>query len=147
MRAHLAIAPLALLLLLASGATAEDGAPPPPRAASATAAPTGNCGLAWAPRATTDGSNCLSCHALADTPAGRIMRRHAAGDHGGGIDYQVARRRGALHLRATEELSSEIVLVGGRVTCTSCHDGASGERKHLATRGGMASLCVSCHAL
>jgi predicted CXXCH cytochrome family protein len=105
------------------------------------------CRLRWAIRERSDGSSCRDCHSLPDTPAGRIMRRHAGGEHNSGVLYEEAVGRGALHLRPVRELPAEIVLVGGRVTCTTCHDPASRARQKTAMPGGVLDLCTACHQL
>jgi predicted CXXCH cytochrome family protein len=105
------------------------------------------CRLRWAIRERSDGASCRECHSLPDTPAGRIMRRHAGGEHNSGVRYEEATARGALRLRAVRDLPAEIVLVGGRITCTTCHDPASRARKKTAMPGGVLDLCTACHLL
>jgi predicted CXXCH cytochrome family protein len=73
------------------------------------------------------------------------MMRHTGGDHGQGVLYAAAQERGALRLRRPEALPAAVVLTNGRVTCTTCHDGASDAPHHLARAGTFANVCVSCH--
>jgi predicted CXXCH cytochrome family protein len=40
-------------------------------------------------------------------------------------------------------IPAAIVLADGRITCTSCHDGASPYRRKIAVPPG--ELCTSCH--
>jgi predicted CXXCH cytochrome family protein len=143
MRTTALLVPLAVSLLLGAQAGAE-GPPPAPAAA---AAPISGCALPYTGRARASASNCLVCHTLGGDAAGLIMKRHASGDHNSGVAYASAQRRGALRLRPVDQLPPQIVLVEGQITCTTCHDGASTEHRRLATPGGMAGLCVSCHAL
>jgi predicted CXXCH cytochrome family protein len=145
MRNFALLASIAASLLLGSFASAEAEATPP--APAPAAQPATGCALPYTGRARASASNCLACHALGGDAAGLIMKRHASGDHNSGLTYASAQRRGVLRLRPVDQLPPQIVLVEGQITCTTCHDGASSEHRRLATPGGMAALCVSCHAL
>jgi hypothetical protein len=63
-------------------------------------------------------------------------------DHPVEVDYESARLRDR-RLRPSAFLPRALVLVNGRIGCTTCHDGAA------ATRGRVpsvpAGLCSSCH--
>lgn len=99
----------------------------------------GDCRLRWAMRSSSDGSSCLACH-----PAARQW--HGGGRHTVGAPYAEARRRGSLRLRIEEDLPAALVLRGGRITCTTCHDPWSRARRKLAGARA-ADLCTGCHAM
>jgi predicted CXXCH cytochrome family protein len=44
-------------------------------------------------------------------------------------------------------LPAALVLPEGKVSCVTCHDGASGERHHTAMTMSKSTLCSACHAL
>ena len=122
---------LPLLLPARSAATDLRGGAPP--------APDGDCRLRWAMRPSSDGSSCLACHPAA-------QQWHGGGRHTAGTQYAEARRRGTLRLRIEEDLPAALVLRGGRITCTTCHDPWSRTRRKLAgTRA--ADLCTGCHEM
>jgi hypothetical protein len=64
--------------------------------------------------------------------------------HPVGIDYAEAASRHPNEYAPASQLPPEIVLVGGKVECTSCHDGASSLRFKVA---GNKEMCESCHRL
>jgi len=110
-------------------------------AAASQAMTTLPCMLRWALRDGSDQASCIGCH---DSSPGRL-KRHAGANHEIGVAYQEASAHSALHLRPAAELPAGIVLMGGRLACTTCHDGASKTRGKVAAFGKRPSLCVACH--
>ncbi len=131
----------------------EGGAQPQPQAApvdSLTAegrASRGPCELAGADRARTSSTRCIACH---DGSTGAPIEFRMAPDATGGmshpveVDYDAASLRDPTHYHPSAALPREVPLVNGKVTCTSCHDGASPDPKRVAM---VPRLCESCHAL
>ncbi len=100
------------------------------------------CALAGAARERTASVSCLSCHD--GTVGASIGVGH--GYHPVGTDYFRARYgRPAAVLRP--DLPPALVLVDGKVECTTCHDGASRERSLTALPMSRSALCFGCHAL
>jgi predicted CXXCH cytochrome family protein len=95
------------------------------------------CALVTAVRSLTRADVCVGCHDAVLLPV------HA--QHAYWVDYEAA--RAVRPLRAAVELPHEIVLVGepGMLSCTSCHDGASGYPNHTALPLERSALCVGCH--
>jgi predicted CXXCH cytochrome family protein len=85
-----------------------------------------------AERASTPAATCLECH-----------EGHAGG-HRIDIDYAAAAAENP-RLAPLERLPPEVPLVDGRVSCTSCHDGASTIGALLALPPKQ--LCLSCHPI
>lgn len=98
---------------------------------------------------------CLSCHdgSLGSAESvGSGMWEHGAplsrfdprGGHPVGVDYMLAkaRRGGLLPVGA---LNPAIKLIEGKVSCSSCHDPYSRERKKLVMSMSGSKLCLSCH--
>jgi hypothetical protein len=104
------------------------------------------CELGRADRARTPSAQCLACHdGAAATGVGFAPRAsNLPGlDHPVEVDYEAARLRSP-RLRPRAALPREIVLVNGRITCTTCHDGAAQTRAHTVPQE---QLCTSCHEL
>ena len=99
------------------------------------------CSLANAQRDQTASVSCLSCH---DGSIGsNIGVGH--GYHPVGTDYADAMyRRPAAVLRISPP--PELVLVNGKVECTTCHDGGSREPSFTALPMNRSALCFACHA-
>lgn len=89
-------------------------------------------------RSAVESSQCLACHAGSGGPAVSLHDSHPVER-----DYAEAwmARRGDLRAIPAPELA----LARGRVTCASCHDGASPHPHQTALP--MASLCQGCHGL
>ena len=101
----------------------------------------GTCaGLATNPdRRTTPSSACTACHDGTRAPIG-------TNDHPVDIAYEPS-SDGRLRPEP-ERFNPHVVVPDGRITCLTCHDPASKERRHLAapTGGPVAGrLCVACH--
>lgn len=88
-------------------------------------------------RSTSTRASCLGCH---DGSAARAIPPDAS--HPVDVSYAAAWLRGSPRLHAI--IPRELALSGGRVTCTTCHDGASRHRRHTAL--AEARLCTACHA-
>ena len=104
------------------------------------------CELATADRAHTRSRSCLSCHD-GSIASGRMARAHeGGGSHPVDVDYLAsqARRPG---LRPSGTLPPAVVLVGGRVACTTCHDPRSTERGKPAVTMSRSALCFGCHEI
>jgi predicted CXXCH cytochrome family protein len=108
----------------------------------------GTCALAGADRARTPAASCMACHDGSAAQGISFQMRSATGavvlDHPVDVDYASAALRDR-RLVSPAMLPRELVLVGGRVACTTCHDGASRERAH--TVRVRADLCTSCHRM
>jgi predicted CXXCH cytochrome family protein len=106
-----------------------------------------DCELRTADRAATPAAACLACH---DGSVGtgvsfqmRAMNRPGF-DHPVDVDYARAALRDR-RLLPPALLPPDVVLVNGRVACTTCHDGGGTERGH--TVRGREDLCRSCHQM
>ncbi|MFL5272871.1 MAG: cytochrome c3 family protein [Anaeromyxobacteraceae bacterium] len=86
---------------------------------------------------------CVSCH------DGLVTGAHAfvgIGEHPVDVSYDSAAARN-LRLLTRFQVSRRIYLPEGKITCVSCHDGASAEPNHTAVSMNRSALCTSCHAL
>ena len=116
--------------------------------ASAAANEAHTCGLLCGERAaqTTDG--CLACHAQSVDERRQVsaIPPSHAGSHPVEVSYAAAAQgRNPTGLRAPESLRREIALdPAGNVTCTTCHDGRSVQKDHLAVANPKL-LCLACH--
>ena len=107
------------------------------------------CLLARVSRQAASTRLCLSCH------DGSLGSSHLAGPAAGSasgpgahpvdVSYEDAFRRGR-RLRPSFEVSRRLMLPDGKLTCVTCHDGASTERAHVAVTMGGSALCLGCHA-
>ncbi len=97
------------------------------------------CTISRADRITTTSAECLSCHdGTVTTSIGE--------SHPYDVDYDGARARSS-NLRPRGALPANLVLPGGKVTCTTCHDGASTEPAKTSLPLVGSQLCFACHAL
>jgi predicted CXXCH cytochrome family protein len=83
-------------------------------------------------RATTPVAVCLECH----------------GDMAHGHPTEIRYSDAVLEnreLARPETLPPQLPLVDGKVACTTCHDGASTEKKYLALP--QRQLCLACHPM
>jgi hypothetical protein len=113
---------LAAALGAAAAARGGDGAP---------------CELARADRARTSSASCLACH---DGAAGREL----GPSHPVEVDYGSAAAREPDRYVPAALLRADVPLVDGKVSCTSCHDGASPHAKRAVDPG---RLCLACHQM
>jgi hypothetical protein len=75
---------------------------------------------------------CIGCHDAAASASHPL------------VDYASVALRDPERFVPPARLAREVPLVGGKIACTSCHDGASRDPKHVAIA---ARLCESCHQL
>lgn len=105
------------------------------------------CELRNADRARTSTRSCIACHDGSVGPgAGFEMRagNQPGLDHPVDVPYAEAAARDP-RLAPASALPPDVILVNGRVACTTCHDGASTERGHAVR--GQPELCTSCHRM
>jgi predicted CXXCH cytochrome family protein len=99
-----------------------------------------DCALPRAVRSLTPSSSCVSCHEDRTLGIPTIGARHPYS-----VEYERARAAGQT-LRPISETPPEIVFFQGReVTCTTCHDGGSPYRGHVAMTLAGSALCLGCH--
>lgn len=115
----------AFLVCALLGAAALRSSPAPPF-----------CTLAEVKRSTTPSHACLPCH------DGTVATSRHSGHIGAAYFEKAA--SGAYSLRASGPVAP-VLLVEGRVECTSCHDGRSAERHALALPMARSALCTACH--
>lgn len=100
-----------------------------------------------ADRSRTPSQACLSCH---DGSAGTRAGFFGSGAPGFGanhpveVDYRAAAARAADRYVPAARLPPLVPLVNGKVTCTTCHDGASPFAKHVIDPE---RLCFACHRM
>jgi hypothetical protein len=105
------------------------------------------CELNGAIRRTTGSRSCVSCHDGTAAPAisqGTGSAYAGVTSHPVGISYAEAASRHPGTYVPPSQLPKEIVLVGGKVECTTCHDGTSTLPHRVA---GESELCLACHRL
>lgn len=112
------------------------------------AAPNPVCELGWAERSRTPSRACIACHDGTASPAPvELFSMGLPGSsmsHPVDVDYSAAYGRDPEHYLPPGALPPDVPLVDGKVTCTSCHDGASPDPKRVTNPIG---LCQSCHQL
>ncbi len=106
-------------------------------AASALAVAQSVCELHGSDRAHASIGKCAVCHDGSAGPGVFFGQGHPVD-----VPYASSWSR---PLVPSAMLPREIVLVSGRVECTSCHDGASKAAHHLALPGR--DLCLACHRM
>lgn len=107
---------------------------------------TSPCALGRVGRLEATTRTCLSCHdGLTASGVEYATGRGGHGSHPVDVDYGQAAMRPRARFRPQASLPASVVLPGGRVTCTSCHDGASSEKSHTAMPMDRSRLCLSCH--
>jgi predicted CXXCH cytochrome family protein len=99
-------------------------------------------------------ANCLSCHDgvtafdVQATYKNNPIRKMPmiSGKHPIGMDYG---RYAMLNpnLKQPHELSPELVLVNGNVSCITCHDPVGTEKFRLVKNSSGADLCMECHVI
>lgn len=99
-------------------------------------------------------TGCVSCHSgivsrkdtlnFKNNPETRMQM--LSGKHPIGMNYaRYTRYRDTL--RKVNELDPSLVLVGGKVSCVTCHDPLNPERYHLVRNDTGRDLCLECHAM
>ena len=98
------------------------------------------CELPVVNRDTTPTVKCYGCHDGTIAPS----TLHASGDHPVDVAYEPVREVGT---RYAMMLPSRLVLVGGRVTCTTCHEyrGDASYPHWTAMSMVGSALCLACH--
>jgi hypothetical protein len=93
-------------------------------------------------------SYCLECHELDGSPPGGTdkvsgpangFHQHGGGNHPVDVQYPEARR----NYRPADILDDRLELVGGRMTCLTCHVSTPNRSTVLPTAQGR--LCTACH--
>lgn len=91
---------------------------------------------------------CIGCHE-GGTGAGVPVitkKSHPIGEgHRIGMNYTKVQRKKAGLLRSPRALSSEIMMFGGRVGCTSCHNPFKLGKHQLNISNEESKLCLECH--
>jgi hypothetical protein len=104
------------------------------------------CELARVDRARTSSLRCVACHdGSSGVPVTIGPAGAGHGDHPVEVDYGWTASRSPKRYVPLARLPAEIRLVDGKVTCTTCHDGASPHRGRVALGGR--GLCQACHDL
>lgn len=99
-------------------------------------------------------AGCITCHDgivsrkdllnFRNDPETRMQM--ISGKHPIGMNYErYASRRDTL--KKTDDLNSKLVLVGGKVSCVTCHDPLNPEKNHLALNDNGRDLCMECHLM
>lgn len=112
------------------------------------------CALGRVNRAQADSRTCLGCHDGTSAAGVAYQRPQDVGrsnlsamhtSHPVDVDYQlaVARRPGMLH--PAGGLPEGLALPQGKVSCVTCHDGASRERHRVSVSMSRSRLCAACH--
>lgn len=93
---------------------------------------------------------CMECHGekgedRAPTVIRNMVIRHGTSsvNHPVGANYAKAVKFGGY--RAPSKISKKILLVGGLVSCVSCHEGYSKNHGKLVLPIGGSQLCFECH--
>jgi predicted CXXCH cytochrome family protein len=111
---------------------------------------TAGCLLPTVDRATATTRLCLSCHdgslGTSHLPGPAVGSAAGPGMHPVDVGYEAALQRGR-RLRPRFEVSRRLAMPDGRLTCVTCHDGASQEPAHLAVPMSRSTLCFACHPI
>ncbi len=105
------------------------------------------CELRFADRARTPTRACVACHdgSVGSEIGFEVRATHQANaNHPVDVSYAEAAARDP-RLAPESALPPDVILVEGRVACTTCHDGASTDRGHAVR--GRPDLCTSCHRM
>lgn len=113
---------------------------------------TSACALGRQNRQLATTQSCLSCH---DGSVAMAVNYAVGAAVGGGmhashpvdVDYAAAAARLPGRLQPAGSLPANLVLPGGKVTCVTCHDGASSEKAHASMPLARSRLCMGCHDL
>jgi hypothetical protein len=102
------------------------------------------CALQNATRGQTPSGACATCHpsGLGGEP-GKFTMPGGGTSHAVDVEYERVRVLRPDDFRRAAELPPSITLVGGKITCTTCHDGASHHESQTALHG--TELCRACH--
>jgi predicted CXXCH cytochrome family protein len=107
------------------------------------------CGLRTRSRWVATSESCVACH---DGAIGEVVHASfpALGarigeSHPVEIQYDDVAAKSPGRYRARAEVPRALWLPGGRVTCTTCHDGTSAEPSRVAMPLASSRLCFGCH--
>lgn len=104
------------------------------------------CTLARIDRARTPSSYCLGCHDGTIAPSvTRFSEIRHDRSHPVGTDYAAIQATGFGALRPPAELDPALVLVDGKLECTTCHDGDAPSPSHTALPMNRSAMCLGCH--
>ena len=100
-------------------------------------------------------AGCLSCHdgktasnvspRFKNTPEKKSVMLMISGKHSIGMDYEQYSVTQSSNLKSLDEMSRDLTLVDGRVSCITCHDPLIAGRYHLRITSTGGDLCSSCH--
>jgi predicted CXXCH cytochrome family protein len=136
--------------LAAAALAAAGGANGGARAAGAVGAlavgASGTCELSRMDRARTPSTACMQCHDGSAGPAVPYEMKAGGGgmSHPVGVDYAAAAARAPGRYQPESALPRDVPLVGGRIECTTCHDGSLTTPKQVVEQS---RLCYACHRL
>ena len=101
-------------------------------------------------------AGCLSCHDgktasnvrpnLKNDPDKRSVMIMMSGKHPIGMDYEKYSQSNH-GLKSLDEMSQNLTLAEGRVSCITCHDPLNSQQYHLRVPGSGIDLCSGCHTM
>lgn len=112
------------------------------------------CALGRVNRAQMDSRTCLGCHDGTSAPGVAYQRPHEVGRslasamhtaHPVDVDYELAASQKPGSLHPVGILPESLVLPQGKVSCVTCHDGASREKHRVSVSMSRSRLCAACH--
>jgi predicted CXXCH cytochrome family protein len=99
-------------------------------------------------------AGCLSCHDgksasnvrpnLQNTPDKKSIMKMVSAKHPIGMDYEKYSTNNK-NLKSLDEMSQDLTLAEGRVSCITCHDPLNSGRNHLTITKTGIDLCSACH--
>jgi predicted CXXCH cytochrome family protein len=99
-------------------------------------------------------AGCLSCHDgktassvrpnLINNPDKKNIMMMISGKHPIGMDYEKYAESNH-NLKSLDEMSMNLTLAEGRVSCITCHDPLSSAQNHLTVTKSGIDLCSACH--
>src|SRR6185369_18039855 len=99
-------------------------------------------------------AGCLSCHdgksasnvrpAFKSNPGRKGIMTIISGKHPIGMDYQ-KHSESNQNLKSLDDMSQNLTLVEGRVSCITCHDPLNPEKYNLRITSSNIDLCFACH--
>jgi len=105
----------------------------------------GTCELSRVDRASTQSSTCMACHDGSVGPTiGSFQMEPGGMSHPVSMDYASVTANQADTYVAPTALPPGVLLVAGKVECTSCHDGSLTTVNHVVDP---MQLCYACHRL
>jgi predicted CXXCH cytochrome family protein len=86
---------------------------------------------------------CLDCHTEASGSKPSHPTGHADGSHPVDVIYPAKKNESFV---PTAELDQRLLLLGGRVTCITCHDPQTTDHSLVIPTEG-SQICIACHRL